>query len=59
MKFVDETTRMLDPACGSGTSLQAAESLHAAHIKGIELNKDYAERATRALEEARRRKNDV
>src|SRR6516164_7277947 len=52
--FVDETTRMLDPTCGSGTSLCAAESLHAAHIQGIELSKDYAERAASALDEARR-----
>jgi DNA modification methylase len=57
--FVDENTRMLDPTCGSGTSLCAAESLHAAQIMGIELDKDYAERATRVLEEARRRKDDA
>jgi hypothetical protein len=27
--FVDEHTRLLDPTCGSGSSLRAAESLHA------------------------------
>jgi ParB/RepB/Spo0J family partition protein len=57
--FVDETTRMLDPTCGSGTSLCAAESHHAEHILGIEIKEDYAELATRALEEARRRENDA
>jgi hypothetical protein len=36
--FVDENTRMLDPTCGSGTALCAAESLDAAQILGIEIN---------------------
>ena len=57
--FVDENTRMLDPTCGSGTSLCAAESLYAAHILGIEINEDYADGASNALEEAKRRQNDA
>jgi tRNA1(Val) A37 N6-methylase TrmN6 len=56
--FVDETTRMLDPTCGSGTSLCAAESLYATQILGIEIDEDYAEWAARALEHARRQKRD-
>ena len=50
---------MLDPTCGSGTSLCAAESLYAAHILGIEINEDYADGASNALEEAKRRQNDA
>ena len=54
--FVDENTRMLDPTCGSGTALRAAEALGAAHILGIEINEDFADRATIALEEARQKR---
>lgn len=39
---VDGNTRMLDPTCGSGTSLCAAESLGASHVLGLELNPDFA-----------------
>jgi DNA modification methylase len=52
--IVDENTIMLDPTCGSGTALRAAESLGAAHILGIEKDPKFVERATLALEEARR-----
>jgi ParB family transcriptional regulator, chromosome partitioning protein len=51
--FVDETSRVLDPTCGSGTALRAAESLGAAQILGIEINEEFADRATIALEESR------
>jgi hypothetical protein len=37
----------------------SAESLDAAHILGIEINEDYAQRASDALEEVRRRENDA
>ena len=49
---------MLDPTCGSGTALRAAEYHDAAQILGIEINEDYAKRASTALEHARRMKRD-
>ena len=52
--FVDENSTVLDPTCGSGTALRAAESLGAAHILGIEVNKEFAERAAFAVEDSRR-----
>jgi hypothetical protein len=56
--FVDVNTRMLDPTCGSGTSLRAAEYHDATQILGIEINKDDAQRASDAFYEARRIKRD-
>lgn len=47
--FVDENTRMLDPTCGSGTSLRAAEKLGAAQVFGLELNPEFAEQARTRL----------
>jgi len=51
--FVDENSTVLDPTCGSGTALRAAESLGAAHILGIEVNEEFAERAAFAVEDSR------
>ena len=51
--FVDENTRMLDPTCGSGTALRAAESLGAKHTIGLEINKEFVERSRAALRKAR------
>jgi len=45
--FVDGSTTMLDPTCGSGTSLIVARNLGAKHVLGIE--KD-AQAYTRAVE---------
>jgi len=56
---INENSRVLDPTCGSGTALRAAEELGAKQILGIEIDKKFADRAIRALEEARRRKNDA
>lgn len=47
--FVDENSKVLDPTCGSGTALRAAKSLGAKYVLGIEKDKDFAERATRAF----------
>lgn len=52
--FVDSTTLLLDPTCGSGTSLRSAESLGARHTLGVELNPEFAKRAELALEASRR-----
>jgi ParB/RepB/Spo0J family partition protein len=51
--FVDGNTRMLDPTCGSGTSLRAAESLGATVVKGLELNPEWAKDARIALRKFR------
>lgn len=47
--FVDETTSMLDPTCGSGASLQAAEEKKAQRVMGLEINKENFEAARSAL----------
>jgi len=51
--FVDETTIMFDPTCGSGSSLRAAESLNARHALGLEIDADFAKQANTALRNAR------
>lgn len=51
--FVDENTRMLDPTCGSGSSLRAAESLGAKHVLGLERDPEHAKNATHALRQFR------
>lgn len=51
--IVDDTTRMLDPTCGSGSALRAAESLGAGHVLGLERDAGFAEGARLALLKAR------
>jgi len=51
--FVDENTRMLDPTCGSGSSIRAAESLSAAYTFGLEINGDTVAAARTALRRSR------
>lgn len=51
--LVDETTTMLDPTCGSGASLRAAESLGAKHTLGLEIDPQYIGPARLALKQAR------
>lgn len=52
--FVDENSIVLDPTCGSGSALRAAESLGAPHVLGLERSEEFAQRATLLLETARR-----
>ena len=47
--FVDESTTMLDPTCGSGSALRAAESLGARKVLGLEIDPENAENARTAL----------
>jgi ParB/RepB/Spo0J family partition protein len=54
--FVDENTVMLDPTCGSGSALRAAESLNAKFCLGLEINEEFAGLAREALERSRRLK---
>lgn len=51
--LVDSGTKMLDPTCGSGSSLRAAESLGAGHVLGLEVNKEHCDNAQRALRQFR------
>lgn len=51
--FVDESTIFLDPTCGSGSSVRAAESLGASHVLGLEMNPEFHASASRALRSAR------
>jgi tRNA G10 N-methylase Trm11 len=51
--FVDENTRLLDPTCGGGSALRAAESLGASQVLGLEINKEYADNARVALKNFR------
>jgi DNA methylase len=50
---INENSRVLDPTCGSGTALRAAESLGAKQILGIEIEKKFADRAIGRLSYAR------
>lgn len=47
--IVDETTVMLDPTCGSGNSVKVAEAAGAAYSLGLELDSEFALRATENL----------
>lgn len=47
--FVDETTRMLDPTCGGGSAVRAAESLGAKSTLGLEIDPEHCETAQKAL----------
>ena len=51
--FVDDTTRMLDPTCGSGSALRAAESLGATQVLGLEIDEEHAAAAREALKKFR------
>lgn len=52
--FVDENTVMLDPTCGSGSALRAAESLNAKFTLGLEIDSEFATLARETLEKSRR-----
>jgi ParB/RepB/Spo0J family partition protein len=51
--FVDETSKVLDPTCGSGSSIRAAESLGAKMTLGIEMNEEHCSNARSALRQFR------
>jgi predicted RNA methylase len=51
--FIDSHSSFLDPTCGSGSSLRAAEHLGAQRILGLELDIDYCEAARKALKQSR------
>jgi len=51
--LVDENTVMLDPTCGSGSAVRAAESLGAKYAIGLEINPEFARLAREALARSR------
>jgi len=51
--FVDEHTLLLDPTCGSGAALRAAESLNAKHVLGLEIDPEHCTNARSALRQFR------
>lgn len=51
--LVDESTSLLDPTCGSGAALRAAESLGAPKVLGLELDPQFVGPARLALKQAR------
>jgi hypothetical protein len=50
--IVSEHTMMLDPTCGSGSALRAAQSLMARRVLGLEVNPEFAALSRLALEGA-------
>jgi ParB/RepB/Spo0J family partition protein len=51
--IVDETTSLLDPTCGSGAALRAADSLGAKRLLGLEIDSACCEVARTAFRNAR------
>lgn len=51
--FCDKHSRVLDPTCGSGTAIQVAMSYGAEEALGIELDKEFSEKANQWLEDAK------
>lgn len=52
--FVDSSTIMLDPTCGSGSAIRAAEAAGASYALGLERNEEFAEKAVEALKQSRK-----
>ena len=51
--LVDEHTRLLDPTCGSGSALRAAESLGASAVLGMDIDEQTVGLARQALRSSR------
>jgi len=51
--FVDGTTRMLDPTCGGGSALRAAEAMGAKSVLGLEVDEEHCNNARSALRASR------
>lgn len=51
--LIDENTVLLDPTCGSGSALRAADSLGAKYCLGLEINPEFAKLAQSAFKKAR------
>lgn len=55
--LVDENTRLLDPTCGGGSAIRAAESLGAAGVLGLESDPEHLANARSALKSFRLLRN--
>lgn len=55
--LVDDTTRLLDPTCGSGSAVRAADALGAEFVLGLEIDPDHFANAKTALSNARKLRN--
>jgi hypothetical protein len=51
--LVDGSTSLFDPTAGGGTALQAATTLGAFSVSGLEINPEFASRANSALQRQR------
>jgi len=51
--YVDGSTMMLDPTCGSGSSILAAETLGALKVVGVDSDPNCADETIRALNRLR------
>jgi len=51
--LIDGTARLLDPTCGGGTSLRAAEALGAEEVLGMDIDPEHVQNAKDALRNAR------
>ena len=51
--LVDDSTLLLDPTCGSGSALRAAESLGAKHVLGLEIDPEMTQLARQELRKSR------
>lgn len=49
--LIDDTTRLLDPTCGSGNAIVCGRDANAAYSLGLELNPEFAERANQNLKD--------
>lgn len=54
--FVDKTTRILDPTCGSASALRAAETLDAEFVLGLEREPLFVESARRETQQFRNKR---
>lgn len=57
--LVSDTTRLLDPTCGSGSALRAAQSLGVKQMLGIEINPGYAAQAQLSLDRMYQGEGDI
>lgn len=46
--FIDEASEVLDPTCGGGSAIRAAQAMGAKRVQGWELNQDFADAAQKA-----------
>lgn len=52
--FIDEHTSMLDPTCGGGSSLCAAEALGCRRTLGMDTSREYVDTARKELQDRRK-----